>query len=272
MNAVAKKTTKKKTTKKKSVAKKSASKKSAKPTSAKKKAAAKPKKAAAKKSAKKKTTKKKSAARSATKKKAATPKATSKKSTKKVKKKAAAKKSTGSKAATKRTATRKAASTKSGSAAPTARTRKRTAPIPAAAAPGAPAKPVKPLTPKDIEECRLMLIQKRAEILGDMGTLSGESLHLNRQDAAGDLSSMPIHMADLGSDNYELEFNLGLMEAERAVLREIDEALERIQEGTYGKCLATGNPIGKARLMAKPWAKYCYEYTLAQERGQTHGF
>jgi DnaK suppressor protein len=259
MNAVAKKTTKKKTTKKKSAVKKTASKKAAKSKTASKKVATKPKKAAAK----KKTTKKKSTAKTATKKKAA-----AKPKSGKAAKKTAAKKTAAKKTTTKRT-TAKLAPRRKSTTTPQSRPARRSAPP---AAIPAPTKPVKPLTPKDIEECRLMLIQKRAEILGDMGTLSGESLNLNRQDAAGDLSSMPIHMADLGSDNYELEFNLGLIEGERAILREIDEALERIQEGTYGKCLATGNPIGKARLMAKPWAKYCYEYTLAQERGQTHGF
>lgn len=126
----------------------------------------------------------------------------------------------------------------------------------------------KPLTLADVEEFRHMLLAKRAEILGDVSTLQGEALHANRQEAAGDLSSMPIHMADLGSDNYELEFTLGLIEGERAILKEIDEAIERIRTGTYGQCLATGAPIGKSRLRAKPWAKYCYEYTLAQERGQ----
>lgn len=129
----------------------------------------------------------------------------------------------------------------------------------------------RPLTPTETENFRQMLLQKRAEIVGDVSTLQNEALNRNRQDAAGDLSSMPIHMADLGSDNFELEFTLGLIEGERAILKEIDEALERIQRKTYGFCLATGNPIGKARLRAKPWAKYCYEYTLAQEKGQGRG-
>lgn len=124
------------------------------------------------------------------------------------------------------------------------------------------------LSSRDVEQFRQMLLQKRAEILGDVSTLHDEALNKNRTDAAGDLSSMPIHMADLGTDNYELEFTLGLIEGERAILKEIDEALDRIKQGTYGNCLATGQPIGKARLRAKPWAKYCYEYTLAQERGQ----
>lgn len=133
-----------------------------------------------------------------------------------------------------------------------------------------PRRAVRKLTPAEIEDFRHILLQKRAEILGDMSTLQSEALRTNRQDASGDLSSMPIHMADLGSDNYEMEFTLGLIEGERAILKEIDEALERVIDGTFGICVATGQPIGKARLKAKPWAKYCYEYTLAQERGQTH--
>lgn len=124
------------------------------------------------------------------------------------------------------------------------------------------------LTRQDIEQFRLLLLQKRAEILGDVSTLHNEALNKDRREAAGDLSSMPIHMADLGTDNYELEFTLGLIEGERTILKEIDEALDRIQQGTFGICLATGRPIGKARLRAKPWAKYCYEYALAQEKGQ----
>ena len=121
---------------------------------------------------------------------------------------------------------------------------------------------------KECEEFRLALLEKRAELVGDVGTLQDEALRGSRSEAAGDLSSMPVHMADLGTDNYEMEFTLGLLEGGRAVLNEIEEALERIRNGTYGACLATGRPIGKARLRAQPWAKYCYEYTLALEEGK----
>ena len=113
-----------------------------------------------------------------------------------------------------------------------------------------------------------MLLDKRSQLLGDVGTLSDEALKGSRKENAGDLSSMPIHMADLGTDNYELEFTLGLIEGGRALLQEINEALERIRQGTYGICLATGRSIGKARLRAQPWAKYCYEYVLAKETGK----
>ena len=124
------------------------------------------------------------------------------------------------------------------------------------------------LTKKDLDHFRELLLVKRAQLIGDVTTLQDEALSKSRQDAAGDLSNMPIHMADLGTDNYEQEFTLGLIEGERAVLREIDEALQRIEEGTYGICAATGSPIGKARLRARPWAKYCYEYVMSLEQGQ----
>lgn len=122
------------------------------------------------------------------------------------------------------------------------------------------------LSREDIERYRQLLLEKRAQLLGDVHTMSNEALNRNRQESAGNLSSMPIHMADLGTDNYEQEFTLGLIESERGLLRDIEEALQRIAQGTYGVCAATGKPIGKARLNAQPWTKYCYEYVLAQEK------
>ena len=112
-----------------------------------------------------------------------------------------------------------------------------------------------------------MLLEKRREILVNVFEIEDEALKKSRLDATGDLSSMPIHMADLGTDNYEQEFALGLMDSERKLLREIDEALERIEKKTYGICLGTDEPIPKARLEAQPWAKYSVEYARKLEQG-----
>jgi RNA polymerase-binding protein DksA len=125
------------------------------------------------------------------------------------------------------------------------------------------------LKPGELDEFRTMLLVKRAQLLGDVEQLTDEAHAGNRTDASGDLSSMPIHMADIGSDNWDQEFNLVLLQNERNLLREIDDALERIKDGSYGICLATGRPISKARLRAKPWAKYCIEYARKKEIG--HG-
>jgi DnaK suppressor protein len=119
----------------------------------------------------------------------------------------------------------------------------------------------------DIEHFKNLLLEKRREILRNVSEIADGALRQSRLDASGDLSSMPIHMADLGTDNYEQEFAIGLMDSERRLLREIDDALRRIEEGTYGTCEGTGKPIPKARLKAQPWARYCVEYARLIEEG-----
>ncbi|MBN1553282.1 MAG: TraR/DksA family transcriptional regulator [Phycisphaerae bacterium] len=124
-----------------------------------------------------------------------------------------------------------------------------------------------PLTKKQLQEFQALLLEKRKSILGDMNGIQAGALGRNLQESSGDLSNMPTHPADIGSDNFEHEFTLGLLESERALLYEINEALERIQEGSYGLCLGTGDPIGLPRLKARPWCKYCIEYQKMIEKG-----
>ena len=112
----------------------------------------------------------------------------------------------------------------------------------------------------ELQHYRRLLLDKRAEILGDVADLEDAA----RTDSDEHLS--PEHMADIGSNNYEQELTLGLVESERKMLQEIDEALLRIKKRTYGVCLERGEPIGKARLDAKPWAKYCIEVVREKER------
>ncbi|MCG8406859.1 MAG: TraR/DksA family transcriptional regulator [Phycisphaerales bacterium] len=124
------------------------------------------------------------------------------------------------------------------------------------------------LTTDELETFRDLLIQKRRQLVGDLDSMENEALRKNRTTAAGDLSMMPIHMADIGTDNYEQEFTIGLLENERDQLKEIDAALERIKNGTYGVCMGTHKQIAKARLRAKPWAKYCIQYKRSQEQSE----
>lgn len=121
-----------------------------------------------------------------------------------------------------------------------------------------------PLTKKQLAGFREKLLEKRRDLLGDMNAIEHTALG-NGRGGSGDL--MPTHPADLGSDNYEQEFTLGLLESERTLLKEIHEALERIDEGIYGVCLGTGKPIGLPRLNARPWAKYCIDYARMVEKG-----
>ncbi len=123
------------------------------------------------------------------------------------------------------------------------------------------------LSAADIEHFKQMLLQKRREIISNVSEMEDEALKQSRLDASGDLSSMPIHMADIGTDNYEQEFALDLMDGERKLLREIDDALQRVEKGSYGICEATSKAIAKARLKAKPWARYCVEHARMLEQG-----
>ena len=126
---------------------------------------------------------------------------------------------------------------------------------------------ITPLTPKELEYFRVLLLRKRKELLGDVDQMASESLDGNRQDASGELSNMPIHMADIGTDNYEQEFTLGLIESERRILRDIDRALSKFAGGTYGTCEGTGGLIERPRLEAKPEARYCIDYARKVEQG-----
>ena len=117
---------------------------------------------------------------------------------------------------------------------------------------------------RELEHFRDLLLAKRREILGDMSSMEREAL---RSSGGSNLSTLPIHMADMGTDNYEQEFTLGLVETERKLIREINNALAKIQNGTYGICEGTGKPITRARLEVQPWARYSIEYAKKIERG-----
>lgn len=115
---------------------------------------------------------------------------------------------------------------------------------------------------------RERLLALRARLQGDVSQMANSALNKNRSESNGDLSSMPIHMADIGSDNYEQEFSLGLMATEQKIVQEIMIALRRIENGTYGMCEGTGEAIPKTRLEAFPWARYCVRYAEMLEKGQ----
>jgi len=121
------------------------------------------------------------------------------------------------------------------------------------------------LTSAEIRKFKALLLAKRTEILGDVSCMENEALRRPRSD----LSRMPIHMADVGTDNYEMEYILGLVDSERKLIMEIDEALQRIEDGTYGICEGCNEPIPKERLKAIPWSRYCVDYARLIEKGLT---
>lgn len=225
----------------------------------------------------KKTTKKKAATKKVTKKKAAKKSTKKKAATKKVTKKKVAKKSPAKKV-TKKKVTKKSTKKTTKKKVTKKVTKKPAAKL--APKPNGPApdsleaamqkewtvgqlKRVKTgLTKKERDAYLKDLLEKRAEIIGNV-----KGMETERNASLGDIAHMPLHMADVGSDNFEQEFTLGLMESEREMLREIEEAILRMREGYYGVCLESGRPIQKMRLEFAPWAKYCIDVARAKEKG-----
>jgi len=122
---------------------------------------------------------------------------------------------------------------------------------------------VRGLTPDQITKFKALLLEKRREILGNVNFMEGETL----RKTSTDLSSMPFHMADMGTDNYELENTVGLVDSERKILIEIEDALGRMEDGAYGVCQGHSGPIPRARLEAIPWARYCVACAGLSEKG-----
>jgi RNA polymerase-binding transcription factor DksA len=101
------------------------------------------------------------------------------------------------------------------------------------------------------------LLSLRARLRGDVSAMADAALNKNGAEGSGDLSRMPIHMADLGSDNFEQEFTLSLMETEEGTLDAVESAIEKIEDGVYGECEECGGIISKARLQAIPYTPLC---------------
>ena len=102
-----------------------------------------------------------------------------------------------------------------------------------------------------------ILVALRARLRGDFNAMADHALKRTRSEESGDLSSMPIHMADLGTDNYEQEFTLSLMHNEELALEQVGEALERIEAGNYGICMSCESKIPKTRLKVIPYTPFC---------------
>jgi DnaK suppressor protein len=118
------------------------------------------------------------------------------------------------------------------------------------------------LRPAEIRSFKALLLEKMSEILGNVLSMEDETLRKSRTE----LSNMPFHMADAGTDNFELENTISLVDSERKLLVEIEDALGRINDGTYGVCEQGDEPIPKARLRAIPWARYCVSCANLSER------
>jgi RNA polymerase-binding transcription factor DksA len=119
----------------------------------------------------------------------------------------------------------------------------------------------------DLKVFKVALQDIRARLRGDVSMMADAALRKTRSEASGDLSSMPIHMADIGTDAYEQEFTLSLMATEEETLELVEQALERIRDRTYGLCEECGGIITKKRLEAIPFAPLCIKCAERLENG-----
>lgn len=135
---------------------------------------------------------------------------------------------------------------------------------------GEPKKPAtgKPLTKRDLEKFKDLLLELRDRIVGDIQFLTTDNLHRAGRETGADLSGSSQHSADHGTDNFDREFALSLATTEQDVLYEVDEALMRIQEGTYGICEMTGERIEKARLQVIPYTRFSVKAQAQMEQGR----
>jgi len=123
----------------------------------------------------------------------------------------------------------------------------------------APKAPPKPKTHEpEWDRYRQILLDLRDQLVRQMNGLAKES--------AEQLPGYSMHMADSGTDNFDRDFALSLLSSDQDAIYEIDEALKRIERGSYGVCELTSKPIPKARLDAIPWARFTVEAQAQLER------
>src|SRR5690349_5789811 len=104
---------------------------------------------------------------------------------------------------------------------------------------------------------REKLLSMRDRVLHQVGELRLEALQKTGGEASGGLSNLPLHPADLASRQYEEDLVISLVGNEEQLLDDIQAALERLEQGVYGKCEECHAPVGAERLEAVPYARYC---------------
>jgi DnaK suppressor protein len=119
------------------------------------------------------------------------------------------------------------------------------------------------MTKTNITLCREKLLALRARLRGDITQMEDDALNKDHSKT----TSMPNHMAELGSDNFDRELTLSLLGTENATLDQIEAAIERIEDGTYGQCEECGGNIPEPRLEAIPYAALCVRCASQQEEG-----
>ena len=119
----------------------------------------------------------------------------------------------------------------------------------------------------ELTQFKKALLELREKLMGNVNHMEDEALGKSGHEASGNLSNVPIHMADVGTDNYDRDLTIGLIQNGEDELRAIDEALEKIGKKIFGSCEGEGcgKKISKARLTALPYVKLCIDCQRQEE-------
>lgn len=122
--------------------------------------------------------------------------------------------------------------------------------------------------PKKFQSYYKQLIELKKQVLNGLDLHMQDTLKRSSKDDSGDLSSYGQHLADAGTDAFDRDFALSLVSSEKEALHEIEKAIQRIFDGTYGICSITGKPISKERLKAVPFTRFSVEGQQEFERSR----
>jgi len=117
----------------------------------------------------------------------------------------------------------------------------------------------------DLQKYEKLLQAKKKALLEEIAATMKDRVSTTIRESTGDISSYSYHMADQGTDAMERELAFMFASKSGRLVYHIDEALRRLKEGEYGKCIRCGKPISNARLKAVPHARMCIECKSAEE-------
>ncbi len=130
-------------------------------------------------------------------------------------------------------------------------------------------KPARPFRKEELAFFRGHLQLQLELVQGNLNSLASDNLKRSPIEATGDISAHSTHMADQGTDNFDRELALNLASSRQDSLYDIEDAIRRVDDGSYGACESCGKAIERPRLKALPFAKKCMGCQNAAERGRT---
>jgi len=121
------------------------------------------------------------------------------------------------------------------------------------------------LSKDQLKQFRQLLITERAKLASEIRSIT-QNASKSPREASGDLSAYTVHMADMAADTYERELSMNIVSSEQELLYQIDDALKRLDDGTFGTCQQCSQPILMSRLKAVPYASLCIACQRTKEQ------